>query len=117
MTVTFAAEGVQLQLNAFEPIIAKALFESLDLLSTGCDVLSQRCIAGITANVPLLRASVSDSIGIVTAFSPRIGYENASSIAQQALQSGHRVGDIVVTRGLMSADEVAAVLAGNGISS
>ena len=85
LTISFAAEAGQLQLNAFEPIIAHSLFKSINHLSAACTTLADRCIAGITANREHLRASVERSIGIVTALNPYIGYENATRIAQEAL--------------------------------
>ena len=74
VTVSFAAEAGQLQLNAFEPIIAHALFESVTHLEMGCRTLAERCVGGITANVDHLRSQVEDSIGLVTALNPIIGY-------------------------------------------
>lgn len=115
VTVTFAAEGGQLQLNAFEPVIAKSLFESMTLLTKGCEILAEKCVSGISANAETLQATVANSIGIITALSPRIGYDNATSIAQEALLGGGKVGDIIVARGLMNHDDIVTVLAGNGI--
>ena len=106
VTVTMAAEGGQLQLNAFEPIIAHSLFASLDHLAAAAVVLAERCIDGITANRELLRERVANSIGLVTALSPRIGYENATDIAQEALLSGRGVAEIVADRGLLSRAQI-----------
>ncbi len=109
-TVTFAAEAGQLQLNAFEPIIAHSLFKSVLHLSNGCRVLADHCVSGITANRDLLRATVERSIGIVTALNPYIGYANATEVAAEAFRSGRGVAEIVLDRGLMSADQLADVL-------
>ena len=79
MTVTFAAEAGQLQLNAFEPIIAHSLFKSVLHLTRGCKTLADYCVDDITANRDTLRASVERSIGIVTALNPYIGYANATA--------------------------------------
>src|SRR5690606_18008292 len=87
VTVSFAAEGGQLQLNAFEPIIAHSLFKSLAHLKSGCLVLAERCVKGITANRDHLRLQVERSIGIVTALNPFIGYERASALAKEAHES------------------------------
>jgi aspartate ammonia-lyase len=103
LTVCMAAEAGQLQLNAFEPVIAFALFRSLSHLRAGCEILASRCIAGITANEGLLRASVHDSIGLVTALSPYLGYERAGRLAREAQQSGRGVVELVLERELMSA--------------
>ena len=110
LTVTFAAEAGQLQLNAFEPIIAHSLFKSVLHLSNGCRVLADHCVSGITANRDLLRATVERSIGIVTALNPYIGYANATEVAAEAFRSGRGVAEIVLDRGLMSADQLADVL-------
>ena len=91
VTVSFAAEAGQLQLNAFEPIIAHSIFKSVSHLRNGCLTLAERCVKGITANADRLRASVENSIGIVTALNPYIGYANATSVAQEAHLSGGSV--------------------------
>lgn len=74
-------------------------------------MLAEKCIDGITANRDLLRARVADSIGLVTALSPEIGYENATDVAQEALISGRGVADIVAQRGLLTAERIDAILA------
>jgi aspartate ammonia-lyase len=109
-TVTFAAEAGQLQLNAFEPIIAHSLFKSVLHLGKGCKTLADYCIDGITANRDALRASVERSIGIVTALNPYIGYANATEIAAEAHLSGRGVAEIVLERQLMSPAQLAEVL-------
>ena len=81
LTITLAAEGGQLQLNAFEPIIARALFASLEHLTAGTRVLTTHCVRGITANTDQLARTVAESIGLVTALSPLLGYERATAIA------------------------------------
>ena len=91
LTVSFAAEAGQLQHNAFEPIIAHSLFKSITHLRNGCLVLADRCVRGITANREHMRAQVENSIGIVTALTPYIGYEQATELAQDALQTGRSV--------------------------
>ncbi|MBS1140924.1 MAG: Aspartate ammonia-lyase [Proteobacteria bacterium] len=109
-TVTFAAEAGQLQLNAFEPIIAHSLFKSALHLTNGCRVLADHCVSGITANRDQLRESVERSIGIVTALNPYIGYANATEVAAEAFRSGRGVAEVVIERGLMSAEQLAEVL-------
>ena len=109
-TVTFAAEAGQLQLNAFEPIIAHSLFKSVLHLSNGCKTLADYCVDGITANRDALRASVERSIGVVTALNPYIGYANATEIAAEAHLSGRGVAEIVLERQLMSPEQLANVL-------
>ncbi len=110
LTVTFAAEAGQLQLNAFEPIIAHSLFKSTGHLSRGCLILADKCVDGITANRERLEASVLGSIGIVTALNPIIGYANATEVAAEAHRTGKGVAELVEARGLMTAEALAEVL-------
>lgn len=110
ITVSFAAEGGQLQLNAFEPIIAHSLFKSVTHLRQGCLTLLERCVKGITANRDSMRASVERSIGIVTALNPYIGYANATTVAQEAHASGRGVYEIVLEKGLLSKEKLDDVL-------
>ena len=102
VTVTMAAEAGQLQLNAFEPIMCRALMMSITQLRQGCYVLADACVSGITANVDKLRLSVEQSIGLVTALSPVLGYENATVVAQKALADHTSVRQVVLELGLMS---------------
>src|SRR3954464_2304274 len=110
MTVTFAAEAGQLQLNAFEPIIAHSMFKSISHLRQGCLILADRCVDGITANRERLEAGVRNSIGIVTALNPFIGYANATEVATEAHLTGKGVAELVEARGLMTAEALANVL-------
>jgi aspartate ammonia-lyase len=102
VTVTMAAEAGQLQLNAFEPIMCRALMMSITQLRQGCYVLADACVSGITANVEKLRLSVEQSIGLVTAISPVLGYENATIVAQKALADGTSVREVVLELNLMT---------------
>jgi aspartate ammonia-lyase len=110
ITVSFAAEAGQLQLNAFEPIIAHSLFKSITHLRNGCLTLAERCVKGITANRERLRGIVENSIGVVTALNPYIGYANATQIAQEALASGRSVYDLVLERKLLSKERLDEIL-------
>jgi aspartate ammonia-lyase len=105
VTVTMAAEAGQLQLNAFEPIMCRALMMSITQLRQGCYVLADACVSGITANVEKLRMSVEHSIGLVTVISPLLGYENATIVAQKALADGTSVREVVLELKLMTADQ------------
>jgi aspartate ammonia-lyase len=102
IAVSFAAEGGQLQLNAFEPIVAHSLFESCKHLRRGIETLTERCVKGISANRERLRSMVENSIGLVTALNPIIGYANATQIAQEALITGKSVYELVLAKGLVS---------------
>src|SRR5688500_14723503 len=110
MTVTFAAEAGQLQLNAFEPIIAHSMFKSISHLRQGCLILADRCVDGISANREWLEASVRTSIGIVTALNPFIDYANATEIAAEAHRTGKGVAELVEAHGLMTAEALSDVL-------
>jgi aspartate ammonia-lyase len=110
VTVSFAAEGGQLQLNAFEPIIARSLFDSLMYLRQGCVTLADRCVKGITANREHLTDLLNHSIGIVTALNPLIGYENATAVAKEAHTTGKGVAEIVLARGLLTKEQLDEVL-------
>ena len=110
ITVTMAAEGGQLQLNAFEPIIAHSLFKSLSHLSAACRTLSERCVRGITANRERARRLLDDSTALVTALNPYIGYARSSEIAREALATGKRVYDLVLEKKLMTREDLDAIL-------
>jgi aspartate ammonia-lyase len=106
LTVTFAAEAGQLQLNAFEPIIASALFRSFKHLTNACDTLAERCVRGITANPDRLKESIERSIALVTALNPIIGYKAATEVASEAYANGTNVRQVVLRRGLMTEAEL-----------
>jgi aspartate ammonia-lyase len=106
LTVSFAAEAGQLQLNAFEPIIAHSLFKSVNHLRNGCLTLAERCVEGITANREHLAQSVRDSIGVVTALNPYIGYKQATAVAREAHATGGSVYRIVLDKGLLTQEQL-----------
>jgi len=111
LTVTMAAEGGQLELNVFEPIIVESLFESIEILKNGMNTLRYRCVDGITANAERCRELVHNSIGLVTALNPVIGYEKATMVAREALESGRSVYDIVIEHNLLTRDQLEEILA------
>ena len=110
VAVSLAAEGGQLQLNAFEPIIAHSLFESLAHLRAGCLTLAERCVRGITANHEHLKHLVERSADIVTALNPHIGYTHATQVAQEAMTTGRSVYDLVLEKGLLSKESLDEIL-------
>ena len=110
VTVSFAAEAGQLQLNAFLPIIAHSIFKSITHLGNACLILAERCVRGITANRAHLDEQIERSIGIVTALNPHIGYANATKIAQEALQSGRSVSDLVLEKKLLTKEQLSKIL-------
>jgi aspartate ammonia-lyase len=106
LTVTMAAEGGQLQLNAFEPVLVFNLFQSLFMLTRGMRTLSRLCVQGITANREACRRSVEHSIGLVTALNPLIGYENSNMIATEALKTGESVFALVLKHKLLTKEQL-----------
>ena len=110
ITVTMAAEAGQLQLNAFEPIIAHSLFKSLQHLASGCRILADRCVKGITANAERARRLLDESTALVTALTPILGYARSAEIARDALATGKRVYDLVLEKGWMSKAQLEEIL-------
>lgn len=109
-TISFAAEAGQLQLNVMEPIIAVSLFESINYLTNGIQTLRKECVDGITANKEHLKAEVENSIGIVTALNPHIGYKNATKIAKEALETGGSVYQLVLDHQLLTKEQLDEIL-------
>jgi aspartate ammonia-lyase len=105
-----AAEGGQLQLNAFEPVIAHSLLQSITWMTQAFHTLRVNCVDGITANEERLGAMVGSSVGVITALMPHIGYSAAAALAKTALLTGANVADMVVDAKLMSRDEVTRLL-------
>jgi len=110
LTVTLASEAGQLQLNAMEPIITFNILKSLSMLTQGIKTLTEKCINGITANKEICRNQVNNSIGIITALNPYIGYDNATRIAKQAMDKNESVRDIVLAEKLLSKKEIEDIL-------
>lgn len=109
ITVTFAAEAGQLQLNVMEPVLAQSVFESISLLSNACRNLRNKCIDGITANEEICRSYVMSSIGIVTYLNPIIGHSEGDIVGKICAQTGKSVKEVVLERGLMTEAEIDAV--------
>jgi aspartate ammonia-lyase len=116
VTVTMAAEAGQLQLNAFEPVIAHSVFQSISWMAQACWTLRVNCVDGITANEDRLAKMVASSVGVITALIPYIGYAEAALLAKAALATGRPVADLVVESGLMSREEVAERLSPTRLS-
>ena len=104
--VSFAAEAGQLQLNVMEPVITEALFESLIWMKNAIETLTDECILGITVNKERCYEMVKNSIGIVTALNPYIGYKTSSKVAKEALETNRSIYDIVLERGLMTKEKL-----------
>lgn len=106
VTVTVAAEAGQLELNVMEPVIAYSLFQSISMLRNACFTLADKCVAGITANADRCRELVEQSIGLVTALVPFLGYEACSEAAKEAFRTGRPVRELLLERGLVTPEEL-----------
>jgi aspartate ammonia-lyase len=106
VTIGMACEASELELNMAEPIIAYDLLHGLMILKNACITLAARCIAGITANEDRCRNYVQNSIGIVTALNPVIGYEKSASIAKEALATGGSVYELVLQKGWLTKEKL-----------
>ena len=111
LCVTMSGEAAQMELNAMEPVMAQCDFESVDLMINGFDTLRTRCIDGITANEDRCRSYVHNSIGIVTALNPVIGYKNSTKIAKEALETGRSVYDLVLEHDILTKEDLGTILA------
>jgi aspartate ammonia-lyase len=105
-----AAEGGQLQLNVFEPIIAFRLLRNISALRNSCEVLRLRCVDGIEANPKVMRDFVERSIGLVTALVPELGYEVCTELAKEALDSGRGVAELVLEKKLLTRKKLDEIL-------
>ena len=110
LCVAMSGEAAQMELNAMEPVMAQCCFESADLLMNGFDTLRTLCIDGITANEETCRRHVHDSIGVVTALNPVIGYKNSTKIAKEALETGKGVYELVLEHDILSKKDLDTIL-------
>ena len=107
---TMAGEAAQMELNAMEPVMAQCCFESVDLIVNAMDTLRLLCVDGITANEAHCQTEVRNSIGIVTALNPYIGYEHSTTIAKKALETGKSVYDLVLEEGILTKQDLDTIL-------
>jgi aspartate ammonia-lyase len=110
VTVTMASEAGQLQLNAFEPIMGWSLFKSIEHLSQACRTLQTNCVAGIVPNYELLAKRVRESVTLVTALNPIIGYEKAALIAKTAIATGAPIDEVAQSLGILTKEQIEALL-------
>ena len=110
LAITLASEAGQLELNVMEPIIVLSLFENIEMLVNAMNTLREKCIVGITANPEVCRRMVYNSIGLVTALNPYLGYETSTMLAKEALQSGKGIYDLVLEHKLMDDEELNKIL-------
>lgn len=117
VTMTMAAEAGQLQLNAFEPVMAHVLFENLKWMTAAMTTLRVNCITGITANKERLAKEVGSFVGVITALIPRIGYGPAAGLAKEALATNANIADMVVESGVLTREQVNAMLSPERLTS
>ena len=110
LTVVMASEAGQLELNVMEPVIVQSLFESVEILKNGMDTLKYKCIDGITANKENCENNVLNSIGLVTALNPYIGYEKSTIVAKEALKTNRGVYELVLEKGYLSKEQLDEIL-------
>jgi aspartate ammonia-lyase len=110
MTITMAAEAGQLELNAFEPVIFYNLFESIETLGNGVETFVDNCICGITANRERCKNLVENSVGIITAICPHVGYKKAAGVAKTAIKTGESVRELILKQGLLKEAELNDIL-------
>ncbi len=110
LTITMAAEAGQLELNAFEPVILHNLIQSVEILDRAAQALTDHCIAGITANRERCRALVENSVGLITALCPHVGYERASQLAKRAIATGAPVRTLILEEGLADEETLDRIL-------
>ncbi|TJY33366.1 aspartate ammonia-lyase [Pontimicrobium aquaticum] len=110
VTIAFAAEAGQLQLNVMEPVIAQSLFESIDLLSNACNTLTEKCIIGITANAEHTKNMVLNSIGLITFLNPYIGHHMGDVLGKEAVTTGKSIKELVLEKKLLSEEELDEIL-------
>ena len=110
VAITMAAEAGQLQLNAFEPLMGWALHKSLTHLARACHTLQVNCVEGITANEALLATRIAESVTLVTALNPLIGYEKSAAIAKAAIASGRPIAEVAESLGIMERSEMQLLL-------
>jgi len=108
--ITMAAEAGQLQLNAMEPLIAVNILDAIDLLTNALDMFDRLCIQGIEANEDRCKDLLDNSLGLVTALNPYLGYDISTQIAQQALMSNRSVIDLIKEQELLSDEQIADIL-------
>jgi len=110
LTVSLAAEGGQLQLNVFEPVIAACIFEAQTIFKNAVRTLRVHCVEGITANSDICRHYVDYSIGVVTALNPVIGYERSTELATEAMKTGRGIMELVREKKILTETQIAKVL-------
>jgi len=108
--ITWGGANGNFELNVMMPLIAHNLLESISLLANAADTFRERCVEGIEADVERSRALAEANIIVVTALNPHIGYDNGAVAAKEAFATGRNVGDVVVEKGWLTAEQVEELL-------
>jgi len=109
-TIAMAAQAGQLELNVMMPVIAHKLLDSMGILTNCINVLTDRCVVGIEADVERCRHYAERTMGLATALNPYIGYLAAAEVAKESLKTGRPLRDLVLDKGLLTADELDQIL-------
>jgi aspartate ammonia-lyase len=109
-TVTLAAHSGQLQLNAYEPVEGLAIMESQHLLYTTSQAFRTQCVDGITVNKNVLARNMEETVGIVTALNPVIGYDKATELANEAYKSGKGLLEVIREKKVLNEQQIAQLL-------
>ena len=104
-TVAFAGSQGNFQLNVFKPVMLHNVLESIQLLTTGCDSFEQYCVRDLAPNANRIDEHLRNSLMLVTALSPHIGYEQAAQIAQVAAKERLSLRDAALRTGLVTAEQ------------
>lgn len=110
LTISMASEAGQFELNVMEPVIVFNLLQSIKIMKNVFTVFHEHCLKGITANKERLEAYVNNSVGVITAINPHVGYETAASVAREAIVLNRPVRDIVLERGVLTEEELDTIL-------
>ena len=110
MAVSLAVEAGQFELNVMEPVMAYNIFNSLQILTNAAHIVNHRCVKGIEANINRCKSLVDNSIGVITALIPHIGYEQSSMVAREALHTNRSVREIILAKGLMNEEQLDVIL-------
>lgn len=105
-TITFAGSQGNFELNTMLPVMAHSVLESIEILTTGMEVFTEKCIEGLEANAEKMLENVEKNPILVTALVPKLGYDVAAEIAKEAIETNNTIKEILLNKGLMSEKEI-----------
>ena len=108
--ITVAGSHGHFELNVFKPLIAYNILQSIDILADSVKNFSLYCVNGIKANKKKIKEHLDNSLMLVTALAPRIGYDNAAKISKKALKNGTKLRDEAIKSGLIDKKEYDALV-------